>query len=161
DSKSAWVAYPGGKLEHISCPDFTVMGTYQLPKQAYQLALDGRGILYAVSQLTGKKTMPSALMKLGVADLYLYDTRALPQGDAVLSPTKIISLGGVIQHLFVSPDDAWLYFLDTQNRKIGRIDLKEGKLDGTSIAVAPDTTGLCLTPNGNTLYTCSRSNQVQ
>src|SRR5262249_15412484 len=82
------------------------------------------------------------------------------QGDAVLSPTKIISLGGVIQHLFVSPDDAWLYFLDTQNRKVGRIDLKEGKLDGTS-DVAPDTTGLCLTPNGNTLYTCSRSNQVQ
>jgi LSD1 subclass zinc finger protein len=161
DSKSAWVAFQGGKLQHFSCPAFEILGTYRLPKEAYQLVLDGRGTLYAMVSRTEKQAGRVSWRDFGAADLHFYDTRKLPGDGGVLTPTKVIPLGGIVQHLIVSPDDAWLYFLDTHNRKVGRIDLKEGKLAGENDQITAGSVALCLTPNGKTLYSCSNTNVVQ
>jgi hypothetical protein len=161
DSRSAWVAFPGGRLVHISCPDFAAKAAYQLPRQAYQLALDGRGILYAIVQRSEAKPASTPWANLGVADLHLYNIRSLPPSGKSLTPTKVISLRGIVQHLVMSPDDSWLYYLDTHNRKVGRVDLKQAKLDRETNQFQAGTNALCLTPNGKSLYTCSSVNVVQ
>jgi hypothetical protein len=168
DSKSAWAAFPIDArtkkhtvetLEYFSCPDFNVQGSYPLPKRTYQLAMDRRGILYAASQLEQPKFGPPA-MGFGIADIYLYDTRKLPAKGEALTPTKIIPIGGIISHMVVSPDDAWLYYLDIHNRKIGRIDLKAVKVETENDQIEIGTNAMCSTPNGKTLYTCSKNNVV-
>jgi predicted Zn finger-like uncharacterized protein len=160
DSKSAWVAFPGGKLQKFSCPDFEVTGTYQLAKQCYQLAMDRRGILYAVAQQTVKQeALP--WWGLGIADLHLYDTIAIAQPTGKLMPTKTIPLRGIVYHLYVSPDDSWLYYFDSHNRKVGRLELKTATIDRENDEVVPGTNAMCMAPNGKKLYTCSATNAVQ
>lgn len=161
DSKSAWVAYADGKLQRFACPEFETRGTYKLPRRAYQMALDRRGVLYAVVEIDGGKAPALPWWDLGAADLHLYDTRELPAEGAELKPLRVLPLRGVVQHLFVSPDDAWLYFLDTHNRKVGRVDLKQQKLDRENDQITESTNAMCLTPNGKALYTCSSINVVQ
>jgi hypothetical protein len=148
DAQSAWVAYPSGKVERFLCPSFTVLETYQLPKIS-QLALDRRGLLYAVVQ------------KDKDADLNLYNTRALPAPGKTHTPVKVLHLHGVVQQLLLSPDDAWLYYLDTHNHKVGKIDLKLQKLERETNQIDPATNDLCQPPNGKSLYTCASSNVVQ
>jgi hypothetical protein len=160
DSRSAWVSWPDKRLEKISCPDFDTKATYKLPKRSYRIAVDGRGMLYAVAQLAeNRPTLP--WWDFGIADLEIYDTNKLDKPAAELKPSKTLSVRGIITHLIASPDDAWLYYLDVHNRKVGRINLKEGKLDGETDQIVPGTNGLCLTPNGKKLYTCSNTNAVQ
>jgi hypothetical protein len=160
DSRSAWVSWPDKRLTRIACPEFDTKATYKLPKRSYRIAVDGRGMLYAVAQLTENQS-PLPLWDFGIADLEIYDTNKLNNPGAVLKPTKTISVRGIIKQLCMSPDDAWIYYLDVHNRKIGRVNLREGKLDGETDQLVPDTNSLCLTPNGTKLYTCSSTNAVQ
>jgi sugar lactone lactonase YvrE len=155
------VSWPDKRLERISCPDFDTKATYKLPKRSYRIAVNGRGMLYAVAQIAEKGRPPLPWFDFGIADLEIYDTNKPGEPGETLQPTKTIPVGGVITQLCMSPDDAWMYYLDVHNRKVGRVNLKEGKLDGENDQIVPGTNSMCLTPNGKKLYTCSNTNAVQ
>jgi hypothetical protein len=160
DSRSAWVSWPDKGLELFSCPDFDTKANYKLPRRSYRIAVDGRGMLYAVAQSAETRQPALPWWDFGLADLEIYDTSKFDKAGT-LTPTKTIPVHGVIPQLCMSPDDNWMYYLDAHNRKVGRVNLKEGKLDGETDQIVPDTLAMCLTPNGKKLYTCSKSNAVQ
>ncbi len=161
DCKSAWVAFPDGKLQRFSCPDFTVTASYRLPSRAYQLAITARGLLCAAVQRGDPKRRPSPGAETGPADVHIYDCRAFPKNGGAVAPRNVVAVGVVVECLAVLPDDSWLYFLDTQNHKVGRVNLADGRLDAENEEIAPGTSAMCLTPDGKALYTCAESNVVQ
>ena len=59
-----------------------------------------------------------------------------------------------------APDGRWLYFLDTVNRKIGRIDPDKAAVDKEIDNISPGTKSFCLTADGKKIYCCSDSNRV-
>jgi WD40 repeat protein len=122
--------------------------------------MDKRGILYAVAEQTVQPGLQPWL-NLGIADLHLYDTKAIADKAGPLTPSKVIPLGGIVYHLYVSPDDNWLYYLDSHNRKIGRLDLKTATLDKENDQLEAGTNAMCMAPDGKKLYTCSTTNVVQ
>ncbi len=161
DSRSAWVSWPNKRLELISCTDFVTKATYKVTKRCYRVAVDGRGMLYAVAQRTEPGQLPLPWWDFGIADLQVFDTRTFGPAGGEVTPKKTIPVGGIITHLCLSPDDNWLYYLDTHNRKVGKVNLKDGSEAGSTGAIAGGTNGLCLTPDGKKLYTCSSNNVVQ
>jgi hypothetical protein len=161
DCKRAWIAYPQAELELYSCPDFVRQRTYRLSSRCYQLAVDRRGILYAVVEVEPIPKNAQWWQAPRPAHLHVYDTEKLSQDGGTLVPDKVIPLHSVIQNLHVSPDGAWLFFLDPLKRKVGRINLKQRELDGENDQVAAGSNSLCLTPNGKALFVCSDANLVQ
>jgi hypothetical protein len=160
DSRSAWVSWPDNRLELISCPDFASKATHRLPKRSYRIAVDGRGMLYTAAQRTPSNA-PLPWFDFGPADLLVYDTNKLADEKDILTPTKTLPVGGVLSSLVLSPDEAWLYYLDTKNLKVGRVNLKAEQLESETLAVVPGTNSLCVTPGGKKLYTASNTNAVQ
>ncbi|MGE3806349.1 MAG: hypothetical protein AB7K24_16900 [Gemmataceae bacterium] len=159
DSGSAWVSRLDQKLERITVPDFKTSGVYAVPKWTYGMALDGRGILYTAAQRAPGKASDGPKL-LGLADIDIYDTNKIT-GDT-LQPVNSLTVGGVLVELCLSPDDAYLYYLDSHNRKIGRVDLARQKIDRESPELIRDTRAMCLSADGKKLYTCSEDeNTVQ
>jgi DNA-binding beta-propeller fold protein YncE len=79
---------------------------------------------------------------------------------ALPAPTRTIPLGGVVQRFVNAPDGRWLYFLDTHNRKLARIDPEKAAVDKEIDTLSPGTKAFCLTPDGKTIYCCSDSNRI-
>lgn len=159
DSKSAYIAFPKGKLQRLACPSFEVEQTFELPKQSYQMVVDRQGKLYAMVQRVEEENPPLPWLGLGPADLYIYDMKAA--GEGALQPAKVLPLDGIVMHMMISPDDNWLYYLDKHNNKVGRVDITKQRIDTVSNRIAPGTNSLCLTPDGKALFSCSNANVVQ
>jgi sugar lactone lactonase YvrE len=163
DSRAALVVFPDGKLEHFSCPDFQVKGTYRLPKEAYETALDRRGVLYAVCT-EFKKGALFPRERRGTGDLYLFPVSDLLAGREApgkqLQPSKVIPIGGLVPSLALSPAHDWLYCLDATNRKIVRVNTGQARADG-ELPVEAGTDAMCLTPDGKTLYTVTHGGKLQ
>src|SRR5688572_19515786 len=92
--------------------------------QAYQLAVNGRGVLCAVVQRESPVNPALPWHGLGPADIHLYDTASLPAENQVLTPAHVIPVNGLVETLLVSSDDERLYYLDATNHAIGRVNLK-------------------------------------
>ena len=63
-------------------------------------------------------------------------------------------LGTFATQLLLSPDGAWLYFLDAQDPKtvkIGRLSTEKGE-SGGEVALAENTDCVCLSPDGKRIY---------
>jgi hypothetical protein len=161
DSRSAWVAWPDNRLERFSCPDFASKAVHRLSKRTYRVAVDGRGMLYTAAQVAPVQPGAPRGSDFGPADILVFDTNKLAEEGGVLTPTKTIPVGGVFSSFLVSPDDAWLYYLDTKNLKVGRINLQDGKFEPETLTVGLGTNSLCVTPSGKKLYTCTSNNAVQ
>jgi len=164
DCRSAWVAFFKGRLQRYSCPDFVATDTYQFPRHAYELAINGAGLLCAAVPRVNPSGVPHPWSNLGPSDIHLYDSGAFTKNSkkkGALKPAHVISVGGVIARFLISPDDGSLYYLDTLNNKVGRISLESGKLDQESAEIVPGTKAICLTPDGSALYACADTNVVQ
>ncbi|MBI3409869.1 MAG: hypothetical protein HY040_16140 [Planctomycetes bacterium] len=158
DSTSAWVTTSEGKLLCYSLPDLDLKGIYDLHKPCHMMAMDRRGKLYAATRregtskrATGKKTA-SPEGQAGPADILVYDTKDLPP-KGTLKPQFVFSVDTFVRQLLIAPDDAWLYYLDGTNRKVGRIDLAQLKPAGEVAELNPDTSCMCLTSDGKFLFT--------
>jgi hypothetical protein len=163
DSKAALVATPGGKLVHYSCPDFAVRGTYELPGDAYEAVIDGKGNLYAMC--TPPK--PGAMFprdRRGVGNLYVFPMAGVlagKRGEAKLKPSAEISLRGLAATMLLSPDGEWVYVLDKHNQKIVRVSTARRKVEGELDSLEPSTQSMCLTPNGEALYALAVNGALQ
>jgi hypothetical protein len=160
DSRTALLAYPGSKLRYLDCTDFKFKATYRLPHEAYRLALDtDNGILYAVcmdSAPTGARA-PRDLHAPG--NLYAFDVRDVLTGkgpdNTLLTARYTVPIGGRVATLLFSRGGGWVYFLDVDHQRIGRVDTARGRIDTTIEGLDATTECLCLSPNGKTLYAAS------
>lgn len=160
---TALIAYPGCKLMRINLPNAKQSKTYFLSKDPYRMVLDAkRGVLYAVcvEPTPGMaRTFPSERRGLyGKGDLCVFDVSAVLKGDlpdgTQLTPTRTVPLGGTVSTLLMSPDGAWVYYLDLDNDRIGRFDTATGMVRIID-NLDSKTEAMCLTPDGTTLYAAS------
>jgi sugar lactone lactonase YvrE len=161
---TALIAYPGGTLKRIRLPIAKTLNTYVVAKDPYRMVLDAqRGILYAIctEPRTGKAARRDRERRglYGKGDLYVFDVSAVLKGDlpdgSRLTPRQTVPVGGTVSTLLLSPDGAWVYFLDMDNERIGRVNTDTGQLQGVIDKLDPMTEVMCLTPDGKTLYAAS------
>ena len=161
DSKTALLAYPGGKLRQISLPDMKVRQNYTLPNEPYRMVLDSKkGILYAMcTQFKGGQRGHFPRDLHGKGDLYCFDVSEILKGNIPantnLPAKQTVPVGGRVATLLLSPDGNWVYFLDVDNDRIGRVNTATAQVQGTIQGLDPTTEAMCLTPNGQTLYAAS------
>src|SRR5262249_40170123 len=132
NSRMAWISRLDRRLEWINCHDFRTVRTYKLPRECYRIAVDGRGMVYAVAQRELSKQRPRSQAEAGIADLMVFDTRSIGPTLGEIEPSKTITVGGIIRHMCLSPDDNWLYYLDAHNRKVGKLNLKDASDAGST-----------------------------
>jgi hypothetical protein len=141
------------------------------------LGVDGEGRVYAQTFRSWTKvlTIPSK-DKRPVGDILVWDKLdpgtdkepgAAKKKGADKQPVplplpepRVLPLAGFVSRFVPARDGSWLYFLDVENRKLGRIDPKTGTIDRQ---IGPLSTGVCqfcLTPDGKTLYCCSTENTI-
>jgi hypothetical protein len=155
DSHSALIVFPEGKLEHRTAPDFAVQGTAKLPKEAYEAVLTPDGTLIVActdpppgAVLPRDRRGPGDLLFFRVADLL-----AGKAGPEELKPAATVPVRGEVADLLLSPEGDKVYYLDRTNQTIGRVDTARMKADGELRGLAPGTDRMCLTPDGQALYT--------
>jgi hypothetical protein len=129
-------------------------GTFKLRQRLYALGVDSRGRLYA--QPGPADTGPPALAKRTVREIEIYDDLG-PKGEAdeLPRPSAAILLNALIGRMVSSKDGRWIYFLDVQNGKLGRIDADKGTVSGSVDRLSEGTRAFCLTPDGKTIYCCA------
>jgi S1-C subfamily serine protease len=151
-----------GYLKHYSYPEFKFLGDYKLDGVAYQTALDANvGLLYlAVAKEDKFKAIhPRAENREeAVGDIRVYEVMHLldKKGEpgSELKYTTEFKADTVIRQLSLSPDGAWLYFLDVKkpdNVSLVRINTKTKKFDG-ELKLADKTETMFLTADGKTIY---------
>jgi len=160
DSKSFWIAHGDGTLSYWEYPSRAQKGSFKVKDiRLYAMGVDSQGRLYA--QMVKGERGPLSIGERVVADISVWEGLK-PSGDMGLlpAPHKTIPLHGIVQRLIYSPDGRWLYFLDSHNRKIGRIDAKTATIDKELDNLSSGAKGLCLTPDGKKLYCCADSNRI-
>jgi hypothetical protein len=157
DNKTFWTATNQALIfwDHQSLAQ---RGYYTLGKSLLRaLAVDGKGRLY------GQRMPASAVntWKPTVGAIEIFDGLD-PKGDAgpLPAPTRTIELRGIVQRLIASPDGRWLYFLDTHNRQLGRIDTQTATVDKTNDKISAGARAFCLTPDGKKLYCCAEPHRI-
>ncbi len=158
DGKTFWTAANDSLI--LWEQPFEKRGSYKLGKSLlHSLAVDGQGRLYAQTMPTNPAIVTLARPVVGPIEIY---EGLNPKGDAepLPAPTKKIDLRGIVKRLVSSPDGRWVYFLDTHNRKVGRIDTQAGTVDQTNDKISTGTSSFCLTPDGKKLYCCSDTNRI-
>jgi hypothetical protein len=147
---------PNAGFKVFSYPDFKLKGSYKLQGTAYRSAYDRkRRLLYTLAP-DPKAKMPAG--RFGGHSVHVYALDKVLAGKALrgmrLTPTQVLPLGTFATQLVLSPDGAWLYFLDAQDPKtvkIGRLSTDKGE-SGGEVALAENTDCLCLSPDGKRLY---------
>jgi hypothetical protein len=71
-------------------------------------------------------------------------------------PEAVLSVGGTIGQLILSPDRCSMYYLNLSESVLGRIDTRHFRRDRT-LKLLPETDVLALSPNGKTLVGLARS----
>jgi hypothetical protein len=157
DNKTFWTATSSALIlwDHQSLAQ---RGQYSLGKSLLRaLAVDGKGRLY------GQRVpwSPINVWTPVVGAIEIFDGLD-PKGDAgpLPAPTRTIELRGIVQRLIASPDGRWLYFLDTHNRQLGRIDTQTATVDKTNDRISAGARALCLVPGGKKLYCCADPHRI-
>jgi WD40 repeat protein len=146
-------------LRVYSYPDFQPQRAYWLGVTAYRAVLDReRGALYAAVCNVSELRSDRAGKVGGPADLHVYDVKKILAGedvsDRILRPTAVIPLRAELTHLVVTPDNRWIYYLDSgdfRGARLGRIDAATRKADKPT-TVIDATGGFCLSRDGKSLY---------
>src|SRR5262249_48633298 len=112
-------------LKVYSYPDFRFQKSFWLGTRAHHAVLDAeRGLLYvAVYDLHKQKFMNNIQSRVG--DLHVYDVKdvlASKEESHALKPATVIPLSAEIARLTITPDNRWVYYLDTKGARLGRID---------------------------------------
>lgn len=160
DSKLFWIAHADSTLSRWENPGFERKGGYKTPGQRlFAMCVDGKGRLYAQ---TGKGSrLPVSIVERGVEDIDVHEGLDPQNETGVLpAPTKRIPLGGVVKRMIASADGRWVYGLDTQNRRLFRIDTEKGAIDKEVKNISTSVKSFCLTPDGKTIYCCSETNRL-
>lgn len=76
-----------------------------------------------------------------------------------LVPTAIVKLNSTISDLNFSSDRAWIYFLNTSEGKIQRLDTAKRKLDSAEVEVVEGSGRMAMSPDGKTLFVCASEGQ--
>lgn len=71
-------------------------------------------------------------------------------GDPQLIST--LSMNVTIAGMIPSRDGAWVYLLNTTDARVQRVNVQTRDLDSESIEVDPLSEGMCISPNGKTIY---------
>src|SRR5262249_21658213 len=104
---------------------------------------------------------PLSIASRQVGDISVWENLEPAKGSVPLPPpTKTLSLSGIVHRMINAPDGRWLYFLDTHNRKLGRIDTTTAAIDKVIDTLSPGTRSFCLTPDGKRIYCCSEGNRL-
>lgn len=158
DNKSFWMAHGDGTLSLWSHPELKKQGSYKATSRLYALGVDRKGRLYA--QVTNDRN-PISVAQRVVGDVSVWEG-AGPAADNVPlpAPTKTVPLRGIVQRFVSAPDGRWLYFLDTHNRKLARIDPDKAAVDKEIDALSPGVKAFCLTPDGKKIYCCADTNRI-
>jgi DNA-directed RNA polymerase subunit RPC12/RpoP len=158
---TALLAYSGGTLKRIRLPIAKELNSYRLSQDPYRMVLDTeRGVLYAIcAKLQVKNEGVRRDERRGLydkGDLYVFDVREALNGQlqngARLTPKHMVPVGGTVSTLLLSPDGAWVYFMDIDNNRLGRVNTATARLEGVFDQLDPMTEAICLTPDGTTLY---------
>jgi hypothetical protein len=124
----------------------------------HAMAIDFQGRVYA-QEGTGRGPLP---VRQTIGDIQIWNSLT-PTGDEAQLPeaSRTIPLKGVVARMIASPDGKFLYFLDTHNRRIGRINAETGKIDREVHDLLDGPVTLCLTADGKRLYCCSSNSQIE
>jgi hypothetical protein len=159
DGKHFYMAHGDNTLSYWEQPGSVKKGSYKMPDRLFALGVDGQGRLYA--QASKGKGGPISTTQRGAGDISVWENLRPEQDDVPLpAPSKTISLGGVVQRFINSPDGKWLYYLDSHNRKLGRIDTATASIDQQIDKLSPGTKSFCMTADGKKIYCCSEHNRI-
>jgi WD40 repeat protein/mono/diheme cytochrome c family protein len=73
-----------------------------------------------------------------------------PAAAVEIKPTAVISAGGTIGGMHLSPDRRWLFYLNLTEGKVAKVDTQTLRHEKV-LRLAEGTDTLCLTPDGKTL----------
>jgi WD40 repeat protein/mono/diheme cytochrome c family protein len=76
--------------------------------------------------------------------------RTTPPSRSDLQPTTVLTVGGTISQVLLSPDKQTLYYLNLTEGVLGRLDLRTR--ERTRLRLADATEAICLTPDGSMLF---------
>jgi S1-C subfamily serine protease len=175
-AKMLLITTPTGFLKQYSYPDFLLQGSFKLSGgRAYHAILDGkRSRLYAVmtKQQDERRHPAMAAQRIptsGTSELHFYDVKDILEGEAEsgteLRPSHKLPLGANVAQMLMAPDGGKLFYLTSsdqpanpgqqgwipRNVKLVRVDTANPELD-LEIKLADGTDGLCMTPDGKTIY---------
>jgi hypothetical protein len=163
DNKVFWMAHMDATLSYWDHPGMLRKGSYRMgdkqrPQGLTVLGVDKKGRLY------GQMSPNTAGVHLegpNAADLSVWENLG-PDREEVPMPasTKTLPLRGVVKRFVNAPDGRWLYFLDTHNRKLGRIDPEKAAVDKEIDQLSPGAKSFCMTADGKKIYVCSESNRI-
>ena len=128
-------------------------------KVLLQLSFDHKGRVYA-QQVINDITQPHSHTQ-PVGDIHVWDSLVpREQGVPLPPPSRTLPLKGVVASMIASPDGKFVYFLDTHNRKVGRIHADDGKIDRELDTISAGPVAMCMTADGKRLYCCSTSGKI-
>jgi hypothetical protein len=134
------------------------LGAANRPEGLTVIGVDREGRLYG--QLT-KDVNGGRFGERPVADITVWEKLAPDKDNVPMpAPTKTLPLKGIVRRFINSPDGRWLYYLDTHNRKLGRIDPDKAAVDKEIDTISPGTKSFCVAADGKRLYCCSDSNRI-
>ena len=122
------------------------------------LGVDHKGRVYAQRAPANDSLSPE---RRPAGDILVWDSLA-PKGDAGELPAqdRKLELNGVVRKMIASSDGKYLYFLDPQNRRVGRINAEKGKIDKLQEDLSADAVSMCLTADGKRIYCLSARKKI-
>jgi hypothetical protein len=75
--------------------------------------------------------------------------------DNALVPVAKIAVQAAVGRFYFSPDHRYLYFLNSADGRIQRIDVLARRLDTASVEVTDGTDSMCMSPDGRYIYTAA------
>jgi hypothetical protein len=164
NSKMLWIAHHASTLVYWDHAGMLRKGSYTLgeknkPEALSVIGVDREGRLYG--QLAKVAPGENLFDKHSVADIHVWEKLAPNKDDMPMpAPTKVLPLKGIVRRFINSPDGRWLYYLDVENRKLGRIDPDKVAVDKEIEQLSPGTRSFCVTGDGKRIYCCSESNRI-
>jgi WD40 repeat protein len=153
-----------GSVKRFEYPSFKQTGMYKMDEKGIvsRVALDvQKKTLHAVRAVRIVRDPNTGVVRETDPELYSFDVSNL-QPNAIKSTTKSpgltaakkTKLEGEIVGRDFSADGKWLYYLDAKFDKLHKLDTATGKL-AKSVDVPKGATGLCVTPDGGTVWVIS------
>lgn len=160
DGKTFWIAHGDKTLSFWENPGFEKKGEYRYDRGLEAMCVDKHGRLYA-QVMSNPTNGPVSIRKRDVGDISVFE-KLNPKLNAGKLPaaTHTLPIRGIAVRLIHSPDGKWIYYLDTHNRILGRIDVEKVAIDKTIDGVSTSVSNFCLTPDGKRIYCCSSTNRI-
>ncbi len=160
DSKFFWIAHGDKTLSLWEHPGFEKKGEYRVTSRFDAMCVDKVGRLYAQTSPADRSGVVS-IQKRNVGDISVFENLTpVANGANLPAATRSLKIGGIAARLLNSPDGKWIYYLDTHNRMLGRIDVEKVAIDKTIDGLSTSAANFCLTPDGKRIYCCSTTNRI-